>query len=258
MLDRWLAANKGKSVLWATSKDLKAWLFDAPANVTTRNHYRQAAVAFYAFCADVGYIEANVALGLPRLKAAKPTPKALSVTQAHAVEQAAKLHPLVVQVLVLLYLYVGLRRSAVRLLEWREVDLEGGWVRHASKGGGERIKPLAPVVIDALKRWRTECPDPQWVFPSEYGKIRGRPLSNTWVYSVIRAVGRDAGIDNLHPHQLRHSFATRMLEKGAHIRQVQELLDHASLQTTQIYLTVRPTNLRDVVNTLDYGEEDDD
>lgn len=103
--------------------------------------------------------------------------------------------------------------------------------------------------------WREECPDPRWVFPSPYGKVKSKPLSSTWVRNVIRRVGEDAGIPELHPHLLRHTAATRLLNQGVDIRTLQELLGHASLQTTQIYLRVRPVNLRGALEGLEYRDE---
>lgn len=256
-LDRWLSEHKGKSILWATAKDLRAWLFSTPANATTRNHYRQAAVALFAFLQDAGYIETNHALQLPRLPQAAPLPKALTKGEAYAIEQAAKLHDLIVQTLMMLFLYAGLRKSEARLLEWHELDLDGAWARVQGKGEKERTVPLPPKLVVVLEKWRTDCPDIQWVFPSEYGKIRGRPRSETWVRNVTREVGRDAKIPMLHPHQLRHSYATRHVEKGTHIRVIQQLLGHSSLQTTQIYLRVRPLNLRGAVEDFDYEPDED-
>ncbi len=254
-LERWLRANRNKSVLWAGEKDLRAWLFSTPINATTRNHYRQAVVALYAFLQEHEYVETNVALGLPRLPQPAPLPKALTACQAHAVEQAAKLFPAMIRCLVLAFLYIGLRKSEARLLEWRYVDLDGGWVRFTAKGRRERVLPIPHQAATALRNWQQECPDPRWVFPSSWGQVRGRPISETWVRNIIRDIGEAAGLKGLRPHQLRHTYATRLLDKGKHVRQVQELLGHASLQTTQIYLAVRPTNLKEAVDDLDYDPE---
>jgi site-specific recombinase XerD len=86
-LEKWLQENRKKSILWANTKDLKAWLFSKPANATTRNHYPQAIVALYGFLQDEEYVETNHALQLPRLPVAKPLPKVSSAEEAHAVEQ---------------------------------------------------------------------------------------------------------------------------------------------------------------------------
>lgn len=250
-----MQSNRKKSILWANVKDLKTWLFSTPANATTRNHYRQAIVALYAFLEEREYVNANHALHLPRLPQPIPLPKSLSAGQAHAVEQAVQLFDPIIRCLRLVFLYVGLRKTEARLLEWNRVDLEDAWIRFTAKGNHERVRPLPPQVLRQLRSWREECPDPRWVFPSPYGQIRGKAVSETWVRNKIRAVGVEAGLPDLHPHVLRHTFATRLLETGAHVRQVQELLGHASLQTTQVYLSVRPMNLREAVEGLDYDPD---
>lgn len=255
-LERWLRENRHKSVLWANAKDLKAWLFSTPANAVTRNHYRQAIVAFYAFLQEHEYVETNHALQLPRLPQPIPLPKALTAKQAFAVEKAAKLHEPMIEVLILVYLYILVRKSEARLLEWRNIDLDSKWVNFTAKGGKERVLPIPKRLLKALRAWREECPDPRWVFPSSYGKMRGRALSSSWVRVHVRQVGADAGVPDLHPHQLRHTAATRLLEKGVDVRVLQELLGHASLQTTQIYLRVRPLNLRGALDELDYDPEE--
>lgn len=253
-LEVWLKEHRNKSVLWASAADLRAWLFSTPTNATTRNHYRQAVVAFYAFLQDAEYVDTNIALDLPRIPQAQPLPKALTAEQAHAIEQAVQLFPLMVQVLVLVYLYVAVRKTEGRTLEWRQLDLEGGWIRFIAKGNKERVMPLHPKVVDALRAWRDDCPDARWVFPSDYGKVRGRVRSSSWVRNTIREVGIAAGIEHLHPHQLRHTCATHLVERGVDVRAVQEYLGHANLATTQVYLRVRPVRLREAVESIAYAE----
>jgi integrase len=245
-------------VLWASAKDLKAWLFCTPANPTTRNHYRQGLVAFYAFLQDAEYVETNVALSLPRLPQPEPLPKALTRAQAYAIEQAAKLQAPNVQTLIVVLLYLALRKTEARLLEWRRLDLDEGWAQFVAKGRKDRVLPLHPRLSTQLLRWRRECECARWVFPTDYGALLdARPVSETWVRNVVRAVGKQAGVPGLHPHQLRHTCASRMVERGVDVRTVQEFLGHASLQTTQRYLRVRPVRLRDAVESLDYGKHDE-
>lgn len=251
-LEAWLKAERGKSVLWANTKDLKAWLFTSPPDPRTRNAYRQAIVAFYEFLVDQEYVEANHALSLPRLPEPESASDALTRVQAHAVEQAVRLFSPMHQALVAVFLYVGLRLTEARTLEWVRVDLDERWIRFMGKGRKERVLPLPPPAAKVLTAWRDECPDPRWVFPSPQ-RIH-RPISETWVRKQMWAIGQEIGIRELHPHQLRHSFATRLVEQGADIRTVQELLGHASIATTQRYLRVRPVNLRSVSENLSYDD----
>lgn len=255
-LERWLQAEKHKSVLWATTKDLKAWLFSAPPCATTRNNYRQAVVAFYAFLMDKGYVDANHALALPRLKQPKPLPKALSPGQAFAIEQAARLRPQEEELLILVYLYLAIRATAGRTLEWRNLDLIDGYVRFVAKGGNEKSLPIPPRLLAKLREWRDVCPSARWVFPSPYTRTRDKPRSHGWVRCVMVRVGDAASLPQLHAHMLRHTWATRALQRGVDVRVVQEVLGHESLSSTQIYLHAAPKNLRAAIDEQDYRPEE--
>lgn len=251
-LEKWLTENKGKSVLWASVKDLRAWLFAQSPHPRTRNGYRQAAVAFFAYLVDSELVEVNVALALPRLPEPEHLSDALTREQARAIETAVLAFPADVQALVGVFLYLGLRKDEARLLEWVRLDLVDGWARFTAKGRRERVLPINAKLGKLLKVWRMECPDPQWVFPSR--RHEGRVVSKTWVRYAIRQVGAEVGLAELHPHQLRHTMATRLVEQDVHIRTIQELLGHRDLKTTMRYLRVRPVNLRGAIEKLDYDE----
>lgn len=140
-----------------------------------------------------------------------------------------------------LFVYGGLRREEVRTLEWRHKD---------------RVLPLHPRAREALTRWQTHCPDPQWVFPSPQRVKRGRPMSHSKVHMTVVRIGELAQVKEIHAHMFRHTFATRMLQKGADLREVQEALGHASPTTTAIYTHVMPTQLRAAIERIDYRAED--
>lgn len=256
--EAWMVKHKKKSLLWASAKDLQQWLFDCPPSARTRNNYRQAVIAFLAYGVDEGLIEENHGLSLPRLPEPEPLPKALTVTQARAVEAAALTCPQIYQALVAVFLYGLLRREEARTLQWVHIDLEEGWVRFTPKGKRrERVVPVNRRCVTILKRWRLECPSARWVFPSPVSPERDRPISDTAINQWLQIVGLKAGVPWLHPHALRHTGATRMLQQGVDVRTVQEFLGHRSLATTQRYLRVRPTNLRGAADGLDYDEEPD-
>ena len=102
----------------------------------------------------------------------------------------------------------------------------------------------------ALKRWRRECAHPEWVFPSPR---HDGPISNTWVGNQLYDIGRRLGI-TLHPHLLRHTVATLMLRAGAPLPAIQQFLGHVSLQTTQVYLDVEPSDVEDAVNRIQLSD----
>ena len=145
----------------------------------------------------------------------------------------------------------GLRVSEVVGLNESDLDFAAGIVRVRGKGRRERLAPVGSYAVRALRRWLRarrlslrEPPGPQApVFVSKLG----RRLSTRGVARMLDKYLRQTGLDRrTTPHSLRHSFATHLLDRGADIRSVQELLGHKSLVTTQIYTHVSTAGLREV------------
>jgi integrase/recombinase XerC len=138
----------------------------------------------------------------------------------------------------------GLRVSELVGLDVGDVDLEATTARVLGKGSKERVVPLGPPCVEALRTWLEFRPKlrssrkgahPDAMF---LGRT-GTRLTSRRVEGVVRSLGSDStGRDDVHPHALRHSCATHMLEGGADLRAIQELLGHASLSTTQKYTHV--------------------
>ena len=128
----------------------------------------------------------------------------------------------------------GLRLSELCGLRWRELDLAEGLVRVTGKGGKTRLVPVGSHARAALEEWKTEstaAPE-QPVFPGR----GGLPISPRSVQQRVRLLAQQQGIwKRVHPHLLRHSFASHVLESSGDLRGVQELLGHADIATTQIY-----------------------
>lgn len=150
----------------------------------------------------------------------------------------------------------GARISEVVGLSIGDVDLHDGLVRLMGKGSKERIVPLGRMAVSALERWfevggRNELTPNQWARRGDAEAVflnqRGGRLSRQGAFGIIKARGAAVGLgDELSPHVLRHSCATHMLDHGADIRTVQELLGHASISTTQIYTKVSTERLVNV------------
>jgi integrase/recombinase XerD len=146
----------------------------------------------------------------------------------------------------------GLRVSELTGLDLTDVDLTEGFVRVFGKGGKERLAPVAGMAVHALDAYlRHARPflrpknslagvDGSAVFLS----VRGRRISRQAVFSIVRAYGARVGLE-LHPHTLRHSFATHLLEGGADLRVLQEILGHADISTTQVYTHVDRRHVRE-------------
>ncbi|MRR12488.1 tyrosine recombinase XerD [bacterium] len=146
----------------------------------------------------------------------------------------------------------GIRVSELTGLDLTDVDLEEGFIRVFGKGGKERDVPVAGAAMRVLSEYlsvgrpylrakgRTRRADPAAVFVNTYG---GR-LTRQSVFGIVRNYGARAGIA-LHPHTLRHSYATHMLEGGADLRVLQEILGHSDISTTQVYTHVDRHHIRE-------------
>lgn len=143
----------------------------------------------------------------------------------------------------------GLRASELVGLDERAVLLDEGLLRVLGKGSKERVVPVLGAAADALGRYldegrgalagRVPC-------PAVFLNARGGRLSRQSVHAIVEKYGRVVGLKGLHPHTLRHSFATHLLEGGADLRVVQELLGHANVATTQLYTHLDRTHIRRV------------
>lgn len=131
----------------------------------------------------------------------------------------------------------GLRVSELAGLNWDRLDLDQGLVRVLGKGRRERIVPVGRHAVRALKQWRRIHATAAGIEqPRVFTSLKGRPLGVRAIQKRVAYWSRRQGLDqNVHPHQLRHSFASHILESSGDLRAVQELLGHANLATTQIY-----------------------
>jgi integrase/recombinase XerD len=147
----------------------------------------------------------------------------------------------------------GCRASEVCSLRVRDLSLQQKHLRCTGKGGKQRLVPIGVRAIEAIERYSREVrgelaakasPPPDELFLSR----SGRPLDRIQLWRLVKQYARRAGIDasTISPHSLRHSFATHLLAGGADLRQVQEMLGHASIQTTQIYTHVEHSRLKRV------------
>jgi len=142
----------------------------------------------------------------------------------------------------------GMRASEAADLKVEDVNFQVGYLRCFGKGRKERIIPVHQVALDALKHY-LEGLRPQLVRESNYPNLfvsrTGRPLSRVEVWRIVRRAARRAGlIGKVTPHTLRHCFGSHLLQGGADLRVVQELLGHADVTTTQIYTHVDHEHLR--------------
>lgn len=138
-----------------------------------------------------------------------------------------------------LFYSCGLRLSEAAGLALRDVSLEEASVRVRGKGSKTRIVPLGRAAVDKVRAWLDARTAWKPLVPAVFVNDRGRALSRTVVWQIVKQHARGANIArNVTPHMLRHSFATHLLDNGADLRAVQELLGHSDISTTQIYTHV--------------------
>lgn len=145
----------------------------------------------------------------------------------------------------------GLRASEVSALHVRDVHLSVGTVLASGKGNKQRLVPMHETAASAVETYLARCrPGLVREDGRDAGALllsrTGRPLERVAVWQIVKRWAKHAGLDNVHPHVLRHSFATHLLAGGADLRSVQEMLGHADVSTTQIYTHVDSSRLRDV------------
>jgi integrase/recombinase XerD len=146
----------------------------------------------------------------------------------------------------------GLRASELAGLDLRDVDLGEGFLRVFGKGSKERVVPVAGAAVRALEEYvahgrpflRTKSGARRQDPDAAFLNVRGGRLTRATVHKLVHTYGGRVGLD-LHPHTLRHSFATHLLEGGADLRSLQEMLGHADISTTQIYTHVDRSHLRE-------------
>ncbi|MCA9798024.1 MAG: tyrosine-type recombinase/integrase [Cyanobacteria bacterium HKST-UBA04] len=168
-------------------------------------------------------------------KTMRNLPKVLSVRDVQKLLQSPDL-PLSHKVAVELLYACGLRVSELIELRWQDVNLEGGYVRCSGKGNKERLIPVGDVTVALLTQYLTDMPKRRSDEPFLVTE-GGQAIDRYEVYRLLKGLGQRMG-KAISPHTLRHSFATHMLENGADLRVVQELLGHSDISTTQIYTHV--------------------
>lgn len=207
--------------------------------------------SFFRFMHREGYVPANPALGLTRPKQDRRLPSFLSMEEAARLMEAPKGDGFSAArdraILETLY-STGLRVSELVGLRVRDVDLIGGSLRTVGKGRKERLVPVGSYSIQAIRAYLKALPPEQSApeRPLFQNKRRGR-LTDRSVRRILNKYLLQVSVARrVSPHSLRHSFATHLLDKGADLRSVQELLGHSSLTTTQVYTHVTTERLKKV------------
>lgn len=199
---------------------------------------------FFAWLADTGLIKRNPVANFRAPKIMRYHPPYLSPEEISSILDSIETDSDVGRrdraMIELLY-GSGLRVSELRLLKLGEIEMEAGFLKVRGKGDRQRLVPLGQIAKEAIEEYLSKnrslrsMSRPKELFHNKLG----RPYSRVWLWQIIKKRVRMAGIaKEISPHTFRHSFATHLLEGGADLRVVQEMLGHADISTTQIYTTI--------------------
>ncbi|HVU09479.1 MAG TPA: tyrosine recombinase [Verrucomicrobiae bacterium] len=209
--------------------------------------------AFYKFAENEKILPVNVAENLSLPRRWKRLPKALSndeIEKLLKLEEPVTPESLCDQAILELAYASGLRLSELKNLRLEQLHLDAGFINVIGKGNKERVVPVGKKAVEALNHF-IEHARPKLVTPKSPANVfltkRGTPFASVTLWLRIKNRVHRAGIErNITPHMLRHSFATHLLEHGADLRVIQELLGHANIGTTEIYTHVTGNRLRDI------------
>jgi integrase/recombinase XerD len=262
------AASRGATEGWRDSVDAAVHYLSVLAAPSRGRHValrpttlrRRAASlrGFYHFCYAEGLIETDMATRFDLPRQPRLLPEVLTVAEVDRLleTRGGEPGPSTRDRALLELLYAsGLRISEAVGLDLDHVDLDNGLVRVIGKGDRERQVPVGEVAVAWLRRYIAEVRPAwlaMWTGESRHGgplflSVRGERLDRRRAWEMLVDSARLAGLKNgISPHTLRHSFATHLLEGGADLRIVQELLGHASISTTQLYTHLTGERIKDV------------
>ena len=246
---RW-SAESGRGAVWPAVTpeqigEFLGWRKKGGAAAATIRLHAVALRIFFRFLVQrkmLG-VDPTEFLGVPKVE--RYLPETLSGPEVTSLIQAAgggtPLERRDRAIVELLYAS-GLRVSEICEARLENLDLEQGFIRVVGKGNKQRLVPVGSGARKSLRRYLSSG-RPELVGPKTGGEVflsvRGRKLTNQRIWQLLGELAARAGLEkNVHPHMLRHSFATHLLQGGADLRIIQELLGHADIATTQVYTQV--------------------
>lgn len=243
---RAMAAGTGCDPVVADELAIRRWMRDQTWSAGTRATYHTYLLSWFGFLIAEGVRRDNPLASMKRPRV--PRRHARPITDAHLrVLLDSRMHKRT-RVMVMLAAYAGLRIHEVAKIRGEDVDLIGMEITVVGKGGVRDVVPLHPRLVPVAE----SMPEAGWWFPTYTGNRQGRgPILARSASTIVATAMRRAGIVDGGAHRLRHWFGTHLVEHGADLKTVQELLRHASLATTQVYVRVGDRQRRDAIALLD-------
>lgn len=230
-----------KDLINATRDDIKNFFDNFDGDVKTKAHYLTVLNSFYKYLLFMGKCSINTCDGIKHPKLSKKLPEYLTSEEINKLFDIRLTKPIDYRnkaMLEVLYA-TGTRISELINLELNQIDFDECIIRVTGKGKKDRIIPIGDTAMDALKNYilnyrifLVKTNDNNYVFLNK----NGSKISRQGFFKILKGLAFDAGIKkDISPHTIRHSFATNLLNNGADLRIIQELLGHENLQTTEIY-----------------------
>lgn len=247
----------GVDVVHASFDDLQAFVFDTfkdVASVRTQARLIAGIHSFYRFLLYHHYIEQDPSELLETPKKELHLPDVLSLNEIDrmiAQIDMSKSESHRNRAIIEMLYGSGLRVSELVNLRLSEIYLKEGYMRITGKGSKQRLVPISPVATEWFGYWlqdRNALDVKAEAIDIAFLNRRGGQLTRAMIFTIIKTLARAAGIQKtISPHTLRHSFATHLLQNGADLRIIQQLLGHESISTTEIYTHVDIHDLREAV-----------
>jgi integrase/recombinase XerD len=252
----YLAENGITSVSLITAEHVESFmgrLLEEKFKAITRSHKLSVIKGMLNYLQDENKISSNPGYDLKGPKVNRPLPKALEKDQVKSLIELSDVNEaegLLNRTMLEVMYGAGLRVTELCSLTLGQLHLKDGFLKVKGKGSKERLIPLGEVALSYLDRYLKEV-RPTFVVPkNSYQNIfiskQGKPYCRFSFYRLINKMAKKAGLPKISPHQLRHSFATHLLEGGANLRSVQMMLGHSNLSTTERYLKVEDRRLHEV------------
>ena len=230
-----------RDLINATRDDIKNFFDNFDGDVKTKAHYLTVLNSFYKYLLFMGKCSINPCDGIKHPKLSKKLPEYLTSEEINKLFDIRLTKPIDYRnkaMLEVLYA-TGTRITELINLELNQIDFDECIIRVTGKGKKDRIIPIGDTAMEALKNYilnyrifLVKTNDNNYVFLNK----NGSKISRQGFFKILKSLASDAGIKkDISPHTIRHSFATNLLNNGADLRIIQELLGHENLQTTEIY-----------------------
>lgn len=233
---------KGRNLCYLKKEDIQEYLRkNTKIKAKTKAHYLTTINNFYQYLVSNHYIQNNPCEGIKMPKIEKKLPEYLSIEEVDDLLNitCSTIYEIRNKAMLELLYATGIRISELCSLTMSNLFLEDGFIKVMGKGSKERIVPVHEIAIDTLKNYLSYArddllgsKDSEYVFISS----RHTRITRQAFFKFLKRLCEEKGIKkNISPHTIRHSFATHLLNNGADLRSVQELLGHSDISTTQIY-----------------------